>query len=221
MNTEKQFQERFDYVFSQVGTENWACYMQFFFSALKLRILRKKELYVPIAMKVYCSFISSLEDNEREKGIDVMMDIKKIMESFLALSDEEGESVENMIRRMLPNEREAIRDYFRKKLNVEIFDLYNDSKLHYSDEERISDAFKEIENVDCLDEFMIIKEDLDAETVFNTFEEYAIFEPNHPFDGSEVEKEYNMMHIYRGDEHLHITVTPSVLNETFVSIRII
>ena len=172
-------------------------------------------------MKLYCGFVSSLRESEEENGINMIVDVKKIVESFCFLSEEEAESIEKMMRRALPKEVEAIRDYFRKKLNAEIFDLYNDSELYLSDEERISEAQKEVQNVDCLDEFMIIKDDLDAETVFNIFEEYAIFEPDHPFKGSEVEKEYGTMHIYRGDEQLHITVTPSVLNETFVSIRII
>lgn len=219
VNIEKKFQEQFNYIFSQVGTENWARYVRFFMSAFKLRLLGKKELYIQNAMKLYCEFVSPFQDSEREKGINVIVKIKKIIESFLVLSDEEGESIEKMIRQMLPKEQEIIRDYFRKKLNGKIFDLYNDSKLYLSDEERIYEALKETENIDCFDEFMIVKEGLDIETIFATFKEYFILEPDRPFNGCKID-EYNMMSVYRGEEHLLIVVTTGV-TETYVSIRII
>ncbi len=42
MDIEKQFQEKFNGIFSRVGTESLVRYMRFFISVFKLRILEKK-----------------------------------------------------------------------------------------------------------------------------------------------------------------------------------
>ncbi len=213
MNTSVQwFEENLSSIFSDASVRDQMRYAKLLRTALKLRKIKNHPYFEVITAALY-------EFSHCSQRSDYMpvLEIQNTAYLFDGLLDEEASSIDAILENFFPGEIRTIRDFFAKKFEAPVINLYNAPEEDLSEEERIYEAMREASNVDNFDDFKILKSGLKIGEIFDAFEEYFAFEPLHPLTGIERKERYGQMIVRRGKERILITATPGQ-SESYISI---